>query len=69
VGQARKMENVGEEIGFESVAPRMGPFLVQDTFGMKIACTILHHTLDHGKWSHGRMLSQPAMPQFDWKEM
>jgi hypothetical protein len=49
LGQARKMEKIGEEIGLDSVAPMMGPFPVSDTFGMKIACTILHRTLDPGK--------------------
>jgi hypothetical protein len=49
LGQARKMEKIGEEIGFASVAPKMGPFLVEDTFGMKIVCMILHQTLDPGK--------------------
>jgi hypothetical protein len=49
LGQARKMENIGEEIGFESASPEMGPFLVEDLFGMKIACTILHRTLDPRK--------------------
>jgi hypothetical protein len=43
------MEKIGEEIGLDSVAPRMGPFPVEDMFGMKIACTILHWTLDPGK--------------------
>jgi hypothetical protein len=49
LGQARKMEKIGEEIGFDLVAPAMGPFPVEDTFGMKMACTILHRTLDPGK--------------------
>jgi hypothetical protein len=31
------------------VSPRMGPFPVEDKFGMKIACTILHRMLDPGK--------------------
>ena len=49
LGQARKMEKIGGEIGLDSVSPRMGPFPEEDTFGMKIACTILHRTLDPGK--------------------
>jgi hypothetical protein len=49
LGQARKMEKIGDEIGFDSVSPKMGPFPVEDSFGMKIACTILHRTLDPGK--------------------
>jgi hypothetical protein len=40
---------IGEEIGLDLVAPMMGPFPVSDTFGMKIACTILHCTLDPAK--------------------
>jgi hypothetical protein len=33
LGQARKMEMIGEEIGLDSVGPKMGPFPVKDTFG------------------------------------
>jgi hypothetical protein len=49
LGQARKMERIGGEIGLDSVSPSMGPFPVEDTFGMKIACTILYISLDPGK--------------------
>jgi hypothetical protein len=43
------MERIGGEIDLDSVSPSMGPFPVEDTFGMKITCTILHRTLDPGK--------------------
>ena len=49
LGQARKMEKIGADVGLDSVSPKMGPFPLKDTFGMKIACTILHRTLDPGK--------------------
>jgi hypothetical protein len=48
--QARTMEDLGEALGFESVGPRMGPFPLTDTFGMKIACVTLMKSLAPGKW-------------------
>jgi hypothetical protein len=48
--QARTMEDLGDALGFGSVAPPMGPFPLEDTFGMKIACVTLMKSLDPGKW-------------------
>jgi hypothetical protein len=48
--QARKMETCGEDIGIKTVSPPMGPFPFEDTFGMKVACTLLRGLLDLGKW-------------------
>jgi hypothetical protein len=48
--QARTMEDLGEDLGFDSVAPPMGPFPLDDTFGMKIACVTLMKSLAPGKW-------------------
>jgi hypothetical protein len=46
----RKMENIGEEIyGFDSVGPPMGPFPLEDNFGMKVVCVLLARSLDPGK--------------------
>jgi hypothetical protein len=47
---ARKMESCGEDIGIRSVSPPMGPFPLEDTFGMKVACALLKRSLDPGKW-------------------
>jgi hypothetical protein len=44
------MEELGDALGFESVAPPMGPFPPEDTFGMKIACVTLMKSLAPGKW-------------------
>lgn len=50
LGQARKMEDIGEEYyGFNSVSPPMGPFPLEDTFGMKAAVTLLRRSLDPGR--------------------
>ena len=49
-GQARTMEELGEALGFESVGPPMGPFPLEDTFGMKIACVTLMKSLAPGRW-------------------
>jgi hypothetical protein len=48
--RARTMEDLGDVLGFESVAPSMGPFPLEDTFGMKIACVTLTKSLAPGKW-------------------
>jgi hypothetical protein len=48
--QARTMEDLGEALGFDSVAPPMGLFPLKDTFGMKIACVTLMKSLAPGKW-------------------
>jgi hypothetical protein len=48
--QARTMEELGNALGFGSVAPPMGPFPLEDMFGMKIACVTLMKSLAPGKW-------------------
>jgi hypothetical protein len=46
----RTMEKIGEEIyGFDSVGPPMGPFPLEDNFGMKVGCVLLARSLDPGK--------------------
>ena len=50
LGQARKMEELGELLGFTHVVPPMGPYPLQDTFGMKVACCTLLKSLEPGKW-------------------
>ena len=50
--QARTMEELGEALGFDSVAPRMGPFPLEETYGMKIACVTLLKSLAPGKWEN-----------------
>ena len=50
LSQARAMERCGRSIGLESVSPKMGPFPVEDSFGMKVACAMLERSLDPGKW-------------------
>jgi hypothetical protein len=50
--QARTMEDLGDALGFDAVAPPMGPFPLDDTFGMKIACVTLMKSLDPGKWEN-----------------
>jgi hypothetical protein len=51
LAQARKMEFCGDDV-FDtgSVGPAMGPFPLEDTLGMKVACTMLRRSLDPGKW-------------------
>jgi hypothetical protein len=44
LSQARKMEKCGEDIGLGSVAPAIGPFPLEDTFGMKVACVLLQRS-------------------------
>jgi hypothetical protein len=43
------MEAIGEECGMDSVSPPLGPFPIEDTFGMKAACVLLQRSLDSGK--------------------
>lgn len=49
LSQARKMEAIGDEVGFDSVSPALGPFPLEDTFGMKVAVVLLRRSLDPGK--------------------
>ena len=44
------MEDLGEALGFDFVTPPVGPFLLDDTFGMKDACVTLIKLLAAGKW-------------------
>ena len=50
--QARTMEELGDALGFDSIAPRMDPFPLEDTFGIKIACVTLLKLLAPGKWEN-----------------
>eukprot|EP00980_Cylindrotheca_fusiformis_P003587 scaffold795_cov113-Cylindrotheca_fusiformis.AAC.4 len=48
--QSRRNENYGRlRYGMDSVAPRLGPFPLEDTFGMKPALIMLARSLDPGK--------------------
>ena len=47
--QAYTTEDLGEALGFDFVVPPMGPFFLEDTFGMKIACVTLLKSLAPGK--------------------
>jgi hypothetical protein len=37
---------------FSHVTPEMGPFPLEDTFGMKVACCTLLKSLDKGRWEN-----------------
>jgi hypothetical protein len=45
----RRLEEIGGTMGLASVTLRMGPYSMEDTFGMGLAVCILVHTLDPGK--------------------
>lgn len=50
LGLARKMEKIGRErFGFTSVSPALGPFPLEDSFGMRAACVLLRRSLDPGR--------------------
>jgi hypothetical protein len=44
------MDKCAKDIGLGLVAPTMGPFLLEDTFNMRVACLLLRRLLDPGKW-------------------
>jgi hypothetical protein len=46
---AKRLEEIGDTVGLVSVTPPMGPYAVEDTFGMGLAVCILIRTLDPGK--------------------
>jgi hypothetical protein len=49
--QVRKMELAGGIMGFDLIGLPMGPFPLEDSFGMKVVCTMLRRSLDNpGKW-------------------
>jgi hypothetical protein len=50
LSQARKMEEFGDSLGFSHIVPPMGPFPLEDTFGMRVACCTLLKSLEPGKW-------------------
>ncbi|CAJ1962796.1 unnamed protein product [Cylindrotheca closterium] len=48
--QVKKLEKVGTDMfGIPSVTPVMGPFPLEDTFGMAIAACLLRRSLDPGR--------------------
>lgn len=47
--QAKKMELIGQSLGLETVAPHLGPFPLEDTFGVAVAACFLRRTLDPGR--------------------
>ena len=47
--QARRMEHLGDYYGIASVSPALGPFPLEDTFGMKTAVCVLKRSLDKGR--------------------
>jgi hypothetical protein len=47
--QALKMEEIGATCGIDSISAQLGPFPLEDTFGMKIAMVLLQRSLDPGK--------------------
>eukprot|EP00980_Cylindrotheca_fusiformis_P031013 scaffold25703_cov171-Cylindrotheca_fusiformis.AAC.2 len=49
LSQARRLEVMGDEVGIKSMSPAMGPFPLEDTFGMKAAYAVLRRSLDPGK--------------------
>jgi hypothetical protein len=50
LSQGRKMEVAGDEMGFDTKGPPTGPFPLEDSLGMKLACTLLRSSLHPGKW-------------------
>jgi hypothetical protein len=49
--QATKMEFYGDNVfGSGSVGTLMGPFPLEDTLGIKVACAMLRRSLDPRKW-------------------
>ena len=50
LSQALKLENIGRDFfGMKAVTPAMGPFPLEDTFGMRIAVCLLKRSLDPGR--------------------
>lgn len=43
------MEEFGDSLGLSHIVPPIGPFPLQDTFGMRIACCTLLKSLEPGK--------------------
>jgi hypothetical protein len=46
---AKRLEEIGDTLGMESVTPLMGPYSTDDSFGMGLAVCILLRTLDPGR--------------------
>lgn len=49
LSQAKRMEEIGDWYGFGSVSPALGPFPLEDTFGMKAAVCLNRRSLDRGR--------------------
>jgi hypothetical protein len=49
LSQVRRMEAIGEVCGMDFMSPPLGPFPIDDTFGMKAACVLFQRSLDPGK--------------------
>jgi hypothetical protein len=51
LGQARRAVDIGAVLGIVDPFPTMGPFPVEDRFGMKAAAIMLMRSLDVGKYA------------------
>jgi len=50
LSQVQKIERIGRDFyGLASVTPPLGPFPLEDTFGMKLAVVLLRRSLDPGR--------------------
>ena len=47
--KAKKMEVIGQTLGLGTVAPYLGLFPLEDTFGVAVADCFLRRTLDPGR--------------------
>jgi hypothetical protein len=48
---AKRMESMADRLGMPSMTPPMGPFPLEDTFGMKAAIAVLDRSLDKGNFA------------------
>ena len=49
LNECRRAVRIGSALGFANNFPSMGPFPLEDNWGMKYACTMLIRSLDEGK--------------------
>jgi hypothetical protein len=48
---AKRIESTADRLGMPSMTPPMGPFPLEDTFGMKAAIAVLDRSLDKGNYA------------------
>lgn len=49
LGRVMELENLGDELGYDDTTPPLGPYQLQDNFGVKTATIMIHKLTQPGR--------------------